>query len=253
MFSYVMANYWDLIHKVLRDAEILLIVLDARMISQTRNLEIEDKVQKTGKPYIYVINKADLIDSVTAKAYKRNIPHSVFISAKNHKGTSHLREKIQIYAARAKLDNVKVGVLGYPNVGKSSIINALSGRNAAPVSTVSGFTRGLKNVRASSRIMLLDTPGVIPYLEKDDIKHAIIGTIDHSKEKDPDVVVMFLMEEFPKMIEKYYGVPCISDKSLALESIALKRKLLAKGGIADIQRAARMILKDWQTGKIIRE
>jgi len=248
-----MANYWDLIHRVLREADILLIVLDARMISQTRNLEIEDKVTKTGKPFIYVINKADLIDPVTAKAYKRNIPHSVFISAKNHQGTSHLREKIQIYAARAKLDAVKVGVLGYPNVGKSSIINALSGRNAAPVSTISGYTRGLRNVRATSKIVLLDTPGVIPYMEKDDMKHAIIGTIDHSREKDPDIVAMFLMEEFPNLLEKYYGVPFNIDKSITLESIAMKRKLIAKKGIADIQRAARMVLKDWQTGKIIRE
>jgi ribosome biogenesis GTPase A len=248
-----MANFWDLIHKVLRDADILLLVLDSRMISQTRNLELEKKVESTGKPYIYVINKADLIDPIMAKAYKKNIPHSVFISAKNHQGTHHLREKIQIYAARAKLDTVKVGVLGYPNVGKSSIINALAGRKAAPVSTISGYTRGLKNIRATSKILLLDTPGVIPYNEKDDMKHAIIGTIDHSKEKEPDIVVMFLMEEFPKIIEKYYAVPCIKDKGATLETIAMKRKLLSKGGIADIQRVSRMILKDWQTGKIIRE
>jgi ribosome biogenesis GTPase A len=101
--------------------------------------------------------------------------------------------------------------------------------------------------------VLLDTPGVIPYMEKDDMKHAIIGTIDHSREKDPDIVAMFLMEEFPNLLEKYYGVPFNIDKSITLESIAMKRKLIAKKGIADIQRAARMVLKDWQTGKIIRE
>ena len=56
-----MVNFWTVIHRVLRDADILLIVLDARMISHTRNEEIEKKVQDTGKPYIYVINKSDLI------------------------------------------------------------------------------------------------------------------------------------------------------------------------------------------------
>ncbi|HYD02787.1 MAG TPA: GTPase [Alphaproteobacteria bacterium] len=249
-----MTNFWTIIHRVLRDADILLIVLDARMISHTRNIEIEQKVQDTGKPYIYVINKSDLIDKTTANAYAKQIPHSVFISAKNHQGTSFLREKIQIYAARAgHKGEVKVGVLGYPNVGKSSIINALSGRSAAPVSSISGFTRGLKHVRATAKILLLDTPGVIPYLEKNDLKHAIIGTIDYAKEKEPDMVVAHLIKEFPSIIETHYGVKKRRNPHDTIESIAEKRKLVAKGGIPDVQRAARMILKDWQTGKIVRK
>lgn len=249
-----MVNFWSVIHRVLSDADVLLIVLDARMVSHTRNDEIEKKVHDTGKPYIYVINKSDLIDSTTANAYKTQIPNSVFISAKNHKGTSLLRQKIQIAASRAGLKGeVRVGVLGYPNVGKSSIINALSGRNAAPVSSISGHTRGLQHVRATSKILLLDTPGVIPYLEKDDLKHAIIGTIDYSKEKEPDMVVVYLMKEFPSLIETHYGVRRKRDPHQTLELIAEKRKLIAKGGVPDVQRAARMILKDWQTGKIVRK
>jgi len=239
---------------VLRDADILIMVLDARMISQTRNAELEKKIERTGKPYIYVINKSDLIDASTARAYKKTIPHSVFISAKKHLGTSMVREKIQIYAARAGLkDTVKVGILGYPNVGKSSVINALSGRHAAPVSSISGLTRSLRNVRIGPKIVLLDTPGVIPYEEKNDMKHAIIGSIDYSREKEPDIVVTFLMDEFPKLIEDHYDVPCIKDKYLTLEVIAKKRKLVAKGGVPDTLRAATMILKDWQSGKIIRK
>ncbi|RJQ16944.1 GTPase RsgA [Candidatus Woesearchaeota archaeon] len=246
-----MASYWKIIHEVLRKADILLMVLDARMVSETRNLEIEEKVQQTGKPYLYVINKADLIDIQTAKAYKQSIPHAVFISSKNHQGVSKLREKIQVYAARANLhEQIKVGVLGYPNVGKSSIINALSGKHGASVSALSGHTRSLKKIRATSKIMLLDTPGVIPYKENDEIKHAMIGSTDYSKEKEPDVIVMFLMEEFPRIIEKYYGVPYLDDKSDTLDAIAAKRNMKSKGGLADIQRTATMILKDWQTGKI---
>ncbi|HEY9705691.1 MAG TPA: GTPase, partial [Allocoleopsis sp.] len=238
----------------LSDADILLIVLDARMISQTRNEEVEKKVQKTGKPYIYVINKSDLIDYATVKAYSKSIPNSVFISAKEHKGTSILREKIQIAASKAGIDGqVKVGVLGYPNVGKSSIINSLSGRNAAPVSNISGYTRGLRKVRSPAKIILLDTPGVIPYLEKNDMKHAIIGTIDYAKEKEPDMVAVFLMKEFPSLIEEHYGVPKKRDPHKTLELIAEKRKLIAKGGVPDVERAGRMILKDWQTGKILRK
>jgi ribosome biogenesis GTPase A len=250
MILYGMANFWDLIHRVLNEADMLLIVLDARMISQTRNMEIEKKVIKTGKPYIYVISKSDLIDPVTQ--YTHIVPHSVFLSAKKHQGTSILREKIQIYAARAGLKNtVKIGVLGYPNVGKSSLINALSGRHVASVSSISGHTRGLKNIRMSSKLILLDTPGVIPYQEKNEMKHIMTGTIDYGKQKDPDVAAVFLMNEFPSIIEHYYKVPKAKDKYKTLEAIAKKRKLIAKGGIPDVLRAGTMILKDWQTGKIV--
>jgi ribosome biogenesis GTPase A len=249
-----MFNFWEIIHKVISEADILLIVLDSRMPLETRNIEIERKVQNANKPFIYVINKSDLVDKPILDAYKKTIPNSVFISAKQHTGTQHLREKIQIYASRAGLyNNVKVGVLGYPNVGKSSIINALSGRKAAPVSNISGFTKSLRNVRMTAKIMLLDTPGVIPYREDNDMKHVMIGTIDYSKEKDPEFVITRLMTQFSGLIEKYYEVTKHKDPYLTIEAIAKKRKLIAKGNVPDSRRAATMILKDWQTGKLVKK
>ena len=98
-----------------------------------------------------------------------------------------------------------VAILGYPNVGKSSLINALKGRGAAKTSSVSGFTKHIQKIR-TSQIILLDTPGVIPYKENDRLKHNIIGTLDHNKEKNPDDVAMSLMEIFPGIIENYYNV-----------------------------------------------
>ena len=249
-----MNNFWEIIHKVISQSDILLIVLDSRMPFATRNIEIERKVENANKPYIYVINKSDLVDKATLDAYKKTIPNSVFISAKEHTGTHHLREKIQIYAARAGINgDVRVGVLGYPNVGKSSIINALSGRKAAPVSNISGFTKSLRNVRMTAKIMLLDTPGVIPYREDNDLKHVMIGTIDYSKEKDPEFVITRLMVQFPGIIEKYYGVEIHTDNYLTIDAIAKKRKLVAKGNVPDSRRAATMILKDWQTGKLVKK
>jgi len=247
-------SFWRIVNKVISDADILILVLDARMVEETRNDEIESKVKEAGKPLIYVLNKCDLVDRYVVEQHKKHLPNSIFLSAKDHLGTTRLREKIMMTAAKHKLSSIKVGILGYPNVGKSSIINALKGRRAAPVSSMNGYTTSIRKVR-SSKIILLDTPGVIPYSDTSKnntshAKHAMIGSIDHTKEKDPDIIAMKLLEEFPGVIEKYYGVGVEEDKEYTLTTIAQKRNFKSAGNKPDILRASRMILKDWQTGKI---
>lgn len=245
-----MRTFWNMVNNVISDSDVLLLVLDSRMAQETRNYEIEKKVASFGKPLIYVLNKCDLVDKNIVEEYKRKIPNSVFVSAKKHLGTIKLREKILVAASRLTLSSkVRVGVLGYPNVGKSSIINALKGRGSAKVSSVSGHTKHIQKVR-TSQIILLDTPGVIPYKENDLLKHNVIGTIDHNKEKNPDIIAVALIERFPGLIERYYDVDICSDKEDTLEVIALKRNFVKKGSKPDILRASKMILHDWQTGKI---
>jgi len=245
-----MRTFWNMVNNVISDTDVLLLVLDSRMAQETRNLEIEKKVLSYGKPLIYVLNKCDLVDKNIVEEYKRKIPNSVFISAKYHLGTVLLREKILATAGRLKLDSkVRVGVLGYPNVGKSSLINALKGRGSAKTSSISGFTKHIQKIR-TSKIILLDTPGVIPYKEDDLLKHNIIGTIDHNKEKNPDIIAVNLMERFPGIIEKYYDVELNVDKEETLIDIAKKRNCVTKGSKPDVLRAAKMILKDWQIGNI---
>ncbi len=247
-----MPNFWNVVNKVIEDADVLLLLLDARMIEQTRNKEIENKVKKANKPLIYVLTKCDLVDKEIVEKQKKTLKPCVFISAKNHHGTTMLRDRILIEATRAypQFKKTNVGVLGYPNVGKSSLINAMKGKHSASTSSSSGHTKGLQKVRADNRIVFLDTPGVIPYKEKDTAKHTIIGSIDYAKCKDPDLIVLELMESFPGKIEAHYQEDQREDQEEIIEQIALKKNILKKGGEADIQRAARMIIKDWQKGEI---
>jgi hypothetical protein len=247
-----MAKFWQMVNRVIDNADVLLLLLDARLVDETRNEEVEMKVRNVNKPLIYVVTKSDLVDKETAEKYKKTLKPCVFVSAKEHYGTTMLRERILIEAKKVYGDKetIIVGVLGYPNVGKSSLINAMKGKSSAPVSSVSGYTRSVQMIRGDNRIMFFDTPGVIPYHEKDDIKHAFIGTIDYNKEKDPDVVVIALMKRFPGKVESYYGVKVKEDKEETLEEITVKRKLLKKKAEPDIERMAREILKCWQEGKI---
>ncbi len=243
-------SYWKIVNQVIEQSDILLLLLDARLMDETRNEEVEDKVRSAKKPLIYVITKCDLVDK---KLMDQITLHpSVFVSAKDHHGTTLLRERILIEGQKAYKNQevFTVGVLGYPNVGKSSLINALKGKKAAPTSSVSGFTTGVRKVKMDNRIMFLDTPGVVPYREKNESKHAFIGTLEFNQVENPDVVVVEFMEKYPGKIEAHYGVETSSDFEETLAAIAKKKNLLKKGAELDIERTAKMILKEWQTGKI---
>lgn len=242
-----MATYWRLVNEVIRRSEIVLEVLDGRMIEKTRNAELEDKIAKAQKKLIYVLTKCDLCSKEEMESAKHTLNPSVFVSAPKRYGIMMLRDKILQYATT---DPVIVGVVGYPNVGKSSLINALAGRHSAPTSPVSGYTRGIQLIKVDNRIRILDTPGVIPYMEKDKEKHAMTATVDWAKVKDPESAVFSLMVEYPGMIEKKFRVKIGENKEETLEKIALKSGCLVKGGEPDCQRMARVILRQWQLGEI---
>ena len=242
-----MPSFWKHVNKVLREAEIIIEVLDARMIDDTRNFEIEEKIEQFGKKILYVVNKCDLVSKKELDPLKRKLVPSVFISSKDHLGTTILKKKI-LELSRGK--PVTVGVLGYPNVGKSSLINALAGKGAARTSSESGYTKGVQKVRVDNKILVLDTPGVFPQREKDLVKHGMIGAQSYEKIKNPEIVALELINEKKVMIQKKYNVT-EDDPDEILEAIAVKFKLVVSGGKPNMDAAARKVLKDWQTGKIV--
>jgi ribosome biogenesis GTPase A len=240
-------SYWNAVNAVIAEADILLEVVDARRIDETRNPEIEGKVRRAGKALIFVFNKCDLADQEALEHRKRELIPSVFVSSKEYHGIKMLYEKIIIEGKRLGLKKPRVGVLGYPNMGKSSLINALNGAGRAKTSAESGFTKG-KQYIAMKSILLIDTPGVIPFGEKDIMKAALTGI--STKIKDPEAAVLKIMDEYPSKIEDFYCVTEDEDKEDTLESIARKLNLIIKGGKPDTRRTADRILKDLREGKI---
>ncbi len=249
-----MTNFWKIVHEIIEKSDVLLEVLDARLPEMTRNPEVETKVRNSGKKLVLVLNKADLIGQRVAEKEKKILSKDfsvVFVSTKEHQGTKLLREAIH---GAANKEQVVVGVLGYPNTGKSSIINVLKGRKAASTSSQSGHTRSIQKIRVTNRIMMLDSPGVIPFEEKDELKHVLIGTKMFSDVDSPDLFAVEIIKLCnalnPEIILKYYGISSDVDPFVQLEKIGEKRNLRAKGGVLDIERAARVVIQDWQVGRI---
>ncbi|HLD40417.1 MAG TPA: GTPase [Candidatus Nanoarchaeia archaeon] len=241
-----MTTFWKHVNEVLREADIIIEVLDARFIEETRNREIEYKVNAGGKKILYVLNKCDLVNIEELKEKAKELRPSVFISSREKLGTTILKKKILELSQGEK---TIVGVLGYPNVGKSSLINALSGRGSARTSSESGFTKGLQKVRVNSKILLIDTPGVFPKEEKNVVKFGKTSAISSGKIKDPEYVALRIIEEEKERIKKHFGIE-EDDEDEILEKIALIFKKVRKGKELDLDAAARLFLKQWQEGKI---
>jgi len=231
-------------------------VLDARFIEETRNIGIEEQIKKQGKEIIYVLNKSDLVD----KQQKLNhLKPYVYVSAKKRIGIKDLRNKIKALAKKIDMDGrerVHVGIIGYPNTGKSSLINILTGTSSAKTGAEAGFTKGMQKLRLTSDIVILDTPGVIPQIEYSHVnldaikKHAKVGARTIDKIKDPEIVVAELMKTNAKEIESYYGIDADGNSEVLVEEFGKKRKFLKKGGLVDEDRTCRLIITDWQEGRI---
>src|SRR3989344_4446071 len=212
-------SFWAVVDGVIAEADILLEIIDARAVKDTRNVEIEDKVKQSGKTLIYVMNKCDLANKDKLDELKKTLIPSVFISCKTYHGINLLKERIIIEAKKKGLEKPRVGVLGYPNMGKSSVINALTGTGKARASSMSGFTRGKQYV-GSRQFSLIDTPGGIHYGENYRVKNAMTGI--NTKSKHPEHDLLLIMEEHPGIIESHYSVPIGKDKEKTLEKIAMQ-------------------------------
>lgn len=260
-----------LVKDVVNMSDILVEVLDARFIQDSRNEEVEDLIRSQGKSIIFALNKADLIDKAKIKEQIADIEERskiqfypvVALSCRTRKGAKDLRDRIKMEARKLegkklekKFDKINVGIIGYPNTGKSSLINLITGTSSARVGAESGFTKGIQKVKLTTDIHVLDTPGVIPEREYSHTsasavqKQSKLGARTLDKIRDPELVVISLIKTNWKEIEKYYGVEANGDMDEFIEKLGRKMNFLKKGGVVNEDRTARLVIRDWQEGKI---
>ena len=239
-------DFWSTVEDVIKKSDVVLHVIDSRYPEESRNKRVEKLALKYGKGLIHVFTKYDLVED-------EDFPITVegpfcLVSAEDYYGMNKLRDKIIIEGKRRHTEKPKVGVVGYPNVGKSSLINAFKGKKSAPTSSEPGHTKG-KQMLGTRNFMFVDTPGVIPVHEEDDVAKIKMG-MKSINEEDVELAALEIMEQEPGKVEAYFSVAVTDDFESTLEEIALKKKLLVKGGEADTERMARIIVKLFQEGKI---
>lgn len=260
-------KYPNIMKDVVRISDVVLEVLDARFIEETRNLEVEKDILSKEKILVYVFNKSDLIDVDEAKkSLPRWMRPYVFVSATKGIGLRNLKARIKIDAKRIlsgnkevvsdmKIRRVQVGVIGYPNAGKSSVINFITRRGVAKTAKQAGWTKGMQKIRMSENILVLDTPGVIPdskySTEKNSFaKDVKVGARTYSNVKNPEDAVFYLMKEHADIIEKFYRIEASGDAEILIEKLGKRKLFLGRGGKVDVDRTSRIILRDWQEGQI---
>ncbi|MBI1971833.1 MAG: 50S ribosome-binding GTPase [Candidatus Aenigmarchaeota archaeon] len=236
------------IRRIIESADLVVEILDARDAWGTRNSELEKLVKGRGKRLLTVVNKADLVKSVD---YPESSKICV-ISSKNRGSAAILKEFIRSNLPKKP---ARVAIVGYPNVGKSTIINLLKGRRSASVAPIPGHTKGVQWVRIDEDILLLDSPGVVPSYERDEISIALKGAIEADQIKNPEYVAHKILEkvmrENPAAIEKTYDIKLASnDPQEVLSLIATRRGRLLKRNEPDTLNAAKTVIRDRYKGKI---
>ncbi|OYT27285.1 MAG: GTP-binding protein [Thermoprotei archaeon ex4572_64] len=245
---------WRRVKRILENCDLIVEVIDAREPVETRSIEIEKLAENLGKRVIIAMNKCDLVPLEVLKAWKKILEKeypTVFLSAKYRLGTRKLIVYIKKYAPSIP---VKVAIVGYPNVGKSTIINYLKGRHVVETSSIPGWTIGEQLVRAKQWLLVIDTPGIVPPREiRNEALLVIKGAIDPGKLEDPIIPTLKLIERIlkynPDAFKERYGIE-ERDPYRIIELVGKLRGCLLKGGKVNLEEAARKIIRDWIEGKI---
>lgn len=247
-------GYWPVAEKVLYEADIILLVGDARMPVLSKNSEIERKVEILKKPLLYVYNKIDLLSKEGLIDAKQKNREAFFVSATKNIGIRELRKNLYILAKKLKMEFPKIGVVGYPNIGKSAVINALARRAKTEIADMPGTTKNVQWVKAGS-LGIIDSPGVIPFKDKS-TDLVLIGSKSPDKISNPDKVALEIIQNFiskdkKKLEEKYkIKISPAEDHGEILTDIGRKKGYLKKGGEVDETKTSISIIRDWQKGKL---
>ncbi|KAJ2946886.1 hypothetical protein O0L34_g16219 [Tuta absoluta] len=277
-------TYYREFKKVISEAEVILEVVDARDPLGTRCIQVEEAVREAGKRLVVVLNKADLVPrhnltawlqylrrsgpAVPFKASTQDQQHNLgrkkmkhVVKEKEMKGSACVGAELlmSILGNYCRNKGIKtsltVGIVGLPNVGKSSIINSLNRSKACNVGSTPGVTKQMQTVQLDSKIKLLDSPGVVFQSGSagagDDAAAALKNALRVASLRDPlTPAAAILQRANTHTLVELYEIPEFNTPQQFFACLASRMGRFKKGGVPDQEAAARILLNDWNTGKV---
>ena len=243
-------------------------IVDARIPASSRNPDIDSICGS--KPRVVILNRMDLADPEATKRwsvyFREKGMAAVATDCKSRKGINQflpavrglLKERLERDAARGMHRAIRVMVVGIPNVGKSTLINQISGRKGAKAENRPGVTRGKQWVSVDNGLLLLDTPGILwPKFEDPEVglKLAYTGAVKEDV-IDLEELAARLMEllhrRYPEAVKARYGIEMSVDTPgyMLLEEAGRKRGFLMARGEINMERMAKVLVDEYRSGKL---
>jgi len=247
--------------------DLVIELVDARIPHSSRNPDIDELAK--GKARMVLLNKSDLADAAVNKLWMEHFRemgiHTVEVNSKSGKGVKAIqavvqdacKEKIERDRKRGILNRpIRAMVVGIPNVGKSTFINAFAGKACTKTGNKPGVTKGKQWIRLGKGLELLDTPGILwPKFEDQQIGLllALIGSINdeilHMDELATELI-HYLRNDYPGILKERYEIEETGDDYQVLQAICQKRRCFLKGEEPDIRKASGILLDEFRNGKL---
>lgn len=262
-----MAKAKRILQEDLKLVDLVVEVLDARIPSSSRNPEL-DKILD-GKDRILALNKSDLANPVLNREWSTFLEKTspvVLLNSLQGEGIAELLKIIRqqgrkinekVISRGRKARDIRIMILGIPNVGKSALINTLAGSNKAITGNKPGVTRGRQWIKVGENIQLLDTPGILwPKFDDEDTgyKLALTGAVRDEifdREMAAYKLIEYLLKIDLDILEENYG---IYTEGLIpydiMPEIGRKRGCLMSGGRVDRRRSSEVLINEYRKGKL---
>lgn len=259
----------ELIKENLKAVDCVVEIIDSRIPVSSRNPIIDELI--AGKRRILVLGKSDLADEnenrkwkehFEAEADEKNIARVLVLNLQSGENIKHLLKALE--AEQTRRNSVKsvarplrLMIVGVPNVGKSSLINRLTGKRSAVTGDRPGVTKGKQWLTLNNGMQLLDTPGILwPKFEDPNvglnlafcgsIRDEILGIQDLGFE-----LIRVLGETYPELLAERYKLDALADTPLEnMDAIAIRRGFLMSGKRIDYERTGRTVVDEFRGGKI---
>ena len=256
----------ELIQENLKAVDLTIEIVDSRIPVSSRNPIVDEII--AGKPRIIVLGKSDLADDNATRAWcdrlgsGNGVKRVMALNLQSGENIKKLLKALEQEQDRRNEERsvkrpLRIMIVGVPNVGKSSLINRLTGKRSAQTGDRPGVTKGKQWLMLSNGMQLLDTPGILwPKFEDPNvglnlafcgsIKDDILGVQDLGFE-----LIKVLGENYPDLLKERYKLDEVSEEAIEnMDNIAMKRGFIIQGKRIDYERTGRTVLDEFRGGKI---